>query len=115
MNRVINIGSVFDAVYDDGELRALVSANADMVASPARAHANSKVAIRIAGVGHLTPAELRVVKYIGIGLERREIALATGLAVRTIDSQRIDAMRKLGLRNNVDIAKWAIMAGYVTL
>lgn len=86
-----------------------------MTASPAREHANSKIAQRIAGVGHLTPAELRVVKYIAIGLERREIALATGLAVSTIDAQRIYALRRLGLRNNVDLAKWAIMAGYVTL
>lgn len=92
-----------------------MTADPRMMASPAREHANVRVAHRIADRGHLTPAELRVVKYIAIGLERREIALATGLAVRTVDSQRIDALRKLELRNNVDLAKWAIMAGYVSL
>lgn len=86
-----------------------------MVSSPAREHANSRIAQRIGDRGHLTPAELRCVKYIAIGLERREISLATGLSVRTVDAQRIFALRKLGLRNNVDLVKWAIMAGYVTL
>lgn len=96
-------------------LTARVVGDAGMTASPAREHANCRVAVPIAGVGHLTPAELRVAKYIALGLERKEIALATGLAVRTIDSQRADALKKLGLRNNVDLALWAVRAGYVSL
>jgi len=78
-------------------------------------HANTRVALRLDGGRHLTPAELRVVKYIAIGLERKEIALATGLKIRSVDSHRENALRRLQLRNNVDLAKWAIMAGLVSL
>ena len=86
-----------------------------MTASPAREHANSRVAVRIAGVGHLTPAELKVTKYVALGLERTEIALATGLRIRTVDCYRERARKKLGFKNDVQLALWAVRAGYVSL
>lgn len=74
-----------------------------------------RIGVRLDGGRHLTPQQLEVVKYIGIGLERREIALAMGIELRAVDSHRERALRVLALRNNVDLAKWSIMAGYVTL
>jgi DNA-binding NarL/FixJ family response regulator len=78
-------------------------------------HPNARIGLRLDGGRHLTPHQLTVAKYIGIGLERNEIALAMGVSLRTVDMHRENAIRALQLRNNVDLAKWCIMAGYVTL
>lgn len=62
----------------------------------------------------LTPRELLVAIRLASGATNREIAQEVGISVKTIDTHRANVLKKLRLRNNSDITRWAIRSGYVT-
>ena len=62
---------------------------------------------------HLTPREIEIVKLIAEGHSSREIADQLFLSFRTIQNHRTRIMRKLGLKKNTDLVKYAIQMGYV--
>jgi len=62
---------------------------------------------------HLTPREIEIVKLIAEGNSSREIADQLFLSFRTIQNHRTRIMRKLGLKKNTDLVKYAIQMGYV--
>ncbi len=49
-----------------------------------------------------------VLKYIVDGLNSREIAEKLGLSVRTVDNQRASMMRRLGVKNAVELVRIAL-------
>lgn len=59
----------------------------------------------------LTARELEVVTLIAAGLTSRDIAEKLEITTKTVDSHRTHAMKKLGLRNNVELAREAILVG----
>ncbi len=61
----------------------------------------------------LTPREFQVLCLIARGLTNREIARELGIQVRTVDSHRRRVLRKLKLRNNADLTRFAIRQGLV--
>lgn len=62
----------------------------------------------------LTERELDVAQAIARGIPNREIAKALGLSVKTVDSHRAHALKKLGCKNNVALVKRMIRDGVVT-
>ncbi len=56
----------------------------------------------------LSTRELQVLKRIAQGQTNREIARDYNLSVKTIDTYRQRILRKLNLRNNADISRFAI-------
>ncbi|SDN57747.1 two component transcriptional regulator, LuxR family [Desulfonauticus submarinus] len=56
----------------------------------------------------LSTRELQVLKRIALGQTNREIAEAYNLSVKTIDTYRQRILKKLKLRNNADISRFAI-------
>lgn len=63
----------------------------------------------------LTRRELQVMEMIARGITNREIAEALDVSVKTIDSHRNHTLKKLGLRNNADLTRFAVKHGYVAL
>jgi DNA-binding NarL/FixJ family response regulator len=61
----------------------------------------------------LTPRELEVVKLIAEGLTSEEVAEALAIAKNTVDRHRDNILEKLGLRNRVDLTRYAIKRGLV--
>ncbi|MCH8616519.1 response regulator transcription factor [Sphingomonas sp. SM33] len=58
--------------------------------------------------GGLTPREREVVQLMSEGLINKEIALRLGVAIKTVETHRSTAMRKLKMRTTPDVVRWAI-------
>jgi len=52
---------------------------------------------------------------LGAGANNHEVAARLGIVVKTIDTHRRDVLRRLGLRNNADLARAAIREGLVSM
>jgi two-component system response regulator NreC len=65
--------------------------------------------------GQLTPREREVLTYIAEGYTNREIAEALVISVKTVDRHRENIMHKLNLHNRVELVKYAIEKGLITV
>lgn len=63
----------------------------------------------------LTARERQVLQLIAEGKTDREIAPILGLSVKTVDTHRAHAMRKLGLHDQTALVKFALRRGIVHL
>ena len=63
----------------------------------------------------LTPREQEVLTYIAEGYTNREIAEALIISIKTVDRHRENIMRKLNLHNRVELVKYAIEKGLITV
>jgi DNA-binding NarL/FixJ family response regulator len=61
----------------------------------------------------LTPREEEVVKLVAEAHTNKEIAELLGLAEKTAENHRSNAMRKLGMRDRVELVRYAIRRGLV--
>jgi DNA-binding NarL/FixJ family response regulator len=61
----------------------------------------------------LTPRELEVVKLIAEGYTSEEIAEVLVISKKTVERHRANVLEKLGLRNRVQLARYAIRRGLV--
>jgi len=61
----------------------------------------------------LSPREQDVVKLIAEGHTSEEIARILHIAPKTVDRHRSNALEKLGMRNRVDLTRYAIRSGLV--
>ena len=52
--------------------------------------------------------------FLAGGMTNREIAQQLGISVKTIDTHRGHVLKKLRLRNNSDITRFAIRHGFVS-
>ena len=63
----------------------------------------------------LTKRELQVMELLARGMTNREIAEHLDIRTKTIDTHRAHVLKKLGLRNNSDLTRFAVKHGYVTV
>jgi len=77
--------------------------------------ATEALALRIArGAAGQTPLdslsmrELQVLRRIAMGHTNREIAAAYGISIKTVDTYRFRLLKKLDLRNNAEVIRFAI-------
>jgi len=61
----------------------------------------------------LTAREDQVIKLIAEGCSSREIARDLHIAVKTVESHRANILNKLGMRDRVELTRYAIRAGLV--
>jgi two-component system response regulator NreC len=66
-------------------------------------------------VEELTPREREVLTHIAEGHTNREIAEQLVISVKTVDRHRENIMRKLNLHNRVELVKYAIEKGLITV
>jgi two-component system invasion response regulator UvrY len=71
------------------------------------------------GDGHpssaLTVREQQVMEMLGRGMTNREIAEHLEISIKTVDTHRGHVLKKLGLRNNSELTRFAVKHGYVSL
>lgn len=63
--------------------------------------------------GDLSDRERDVVQYIAQGYSYKEIAAKLGLSIKTVDTYRIRALKKLGLPNRVALVRYALEHGWL--
>ncbi len=61
----------------------------------------------------LTPRELEVLKLIAEGKTSKEIAGLLVVSIKTVERHRADILHRLGLRDRVDLTRYAIRRGLV--
>lgn len=61
----------------------------------------------------LSPREEQVVKLVSEAHTTREIAEILGLSEKTIENHRSNAMRKLGMRDRVELVRYAVRKGLI--
>jgi DNA-binding NarL/FixJ family response regulator len=77
------------------------------------AHAELWISGATAPAEALTPRELEVLKLIAEAHTNRQIAEALGLAEKTIESHRANLLSKLGMRDRVELVRYAIRRGLI--
>lgn len=65
------------------------------------------------GRGPLTPRETQVVKLIAEGLNSHDIAGLLTISVKTVERHRANILDKLGMRDRVEVTRYAIRAGLI--
>lgn len=63
----------------------------------------------------LTPREREVLTYVAEGYTNREIARALVISVKTVDRHRENIMRKLNMHSRVELVKYAIEKGLISI
>jgi DNA-binding NarL/FixJ family response regulator len=63
----------------------------------------------------LTPREREVLEMVAKGNTNAEIAAQLSISTRTVELHRANMMSKLGLRNQVDVVRYAIKRGLLSL
>jgi DNA-binding NarL/FixJ family response regulator len=75
--------------------------------------------ILASGDGHpasaLTAREQQVMEMLARGLTNREIAEHLQISIKTVDTHRGHVLKKLGLRNNSELTRFAVKHGYASL
>jgi DNA-binding NarL/FixJ family response regulator len=61
----------------------------------------------------LTPRELEIVKLIAEGQTSKEIAEMLVISVKTVERHRANMLQKLGMRDRVDLTRYAIRRGLI--
>jgi DNA-binding NarL/FixJ family response regulator len=56
----------------------------------------------------LTPRELEVVRLVAEGETNKRIAALLNISIKTVDTHRTAAMRKLGVHTAVELARYAV-------
>ena len=63
----------------------------------------------------LTAREVQVMEMLARGMTNREIAHDLEIRIKTVETHRGHVLKKLALRNNAELARFAVKHGYVTL
>ena len=61
----------------------------------------------------LSNREVQVLRSLALGRTNREIAESYSISVKTVDTYRFRLLKKLNLRNNADLSRFAIQNGLV--
>jgi DNA-binding NarL/FixJ family response regulator len=61
----------------------------------------------------LTPREIEVLKLIAEGHPSKEIAAMLHISVKTVDKHRTNMLDKLGMRDRVELTRYAIRRGLI--
>lgn len=65
--------------------------------------------------GALTRREVQVMEMLARGMTNREVAEHLEISPKTVDTHRGHVMKKLKLRNNADLTRFAVKHGYVSV
>lgn len=65
------------------------------------------------GLDDLSTRELQVLRRLALGHTNREIAEAYNISIKTVDTYRFRLLKKLNLRNNAELSRYAIQNGLI--
>jgi len=81
--------------------------------------ATESLALRVSKGGQrstldeLSTRELQVLRRLALGHTNREIAAAYNISIKTVDTYRFRLLKKLDLRNNAELSRFAIQNGLI--
>lgn len=61
----------------------------------------------------ITEREASVLRLMAVGHSNKEIASTLGIAVKTVEVHKANAMRKLNLRGRIDVVRFAVLSGWL--
>ena len=61
----------------------------------------------------LTRREEDVLRFVALGFLAKEIAGRLGISIKTVETHKAKAMVKLGLKNRIDIVRYAMLQGWL--
>lgn len=96
--RIVALGGAFFS--EDVEARIVVDAKGARLGQARRSRCST-----------LSPREIEVLRYIGHGLSKKQIASTMHLSDKTVDSHTSRLMGKLEIHNRVELARFAIREG----
>jgi len=73
----------------------------------------SKGSANISPLDSLSNREIQVLGRLALGKTNREIAETYCISVKTVDTYRSRLLKKLNLRNNAELARFAIQTGII--
>jgi DNA-binding NarL/FixJ family response regulator len=68
---------------------------------------------RALSAGRLTRREEDVLRFIALGFLAKEIASRLGISIKTVETHKAKAMIKLGLKDRIDIVRYAMLQGWL--
>jgi DNA-binding NarL/FixJ family response regulator len=78
-----------------------------------RDHLEQLASKELASIDLLTPRETEVVKLIAEGQNNREIAAELTISEKTVERHRANILGKLGMRDRVELTRYAIRRGLI--
>lgn len=99
---------VRDAPTADAELLS-PSVRAALAGGAAEDHSGDRRAV----LTQLTPREVQILCLLGRGMTRNDIAETIRRSPKTVDAHRASIMNKLGFKNRVELARFAIREGII--
>lgn len=91
----------------------------DSIRSVSRGEPILPAEVELAGVEHptstLTAREQQVMEMLSRGMTNREIAEYLSISIKTVDTHRGHVLKKLGLRNNSELTRFAVKHGYISV
>jgi len=63
----------------------------------------------------LTPRESEIVRYVAIGMRNAEVAARLSLSESTVKTHLTNIFQKLGIRDRIELTRYAIKTGLVTV
>lgn len=70
--------------------------------------------VRRKPIEDLTPRQAQILRLIAEGRSSKEIAETLRISFRTVENHRTGIMKRLRLRKNIDLVRYAIRKGYIT-
>jgi len=64
---------------------------------------------------NLSTRELQVLRRLALGHTNREIAETYNISIKTVDTYRFRLLKKLNLRNNADLSRFAVQHGLIEI
>jgi len=64
-------------------------------------------------LSELSERETEVLRLIAWGYSNKEVANRLNLSVKTIESHKANAMKKLGMSSRIDIVRYAVVQGWM--
>jgi DNA-binding NarL/FixJ family response regulator len=62
--------------------------------------------------GHLSPRENDVLRKAAAGRSNKDIAMALGISVKTVEVHKANAMQKLGLKDRSEVLRFGLLQGW---
>lgn len=62
---------------------------------------------------NLSAREEEVLRFIAWGYSSKEIAARLSLSIKTVDVHKANAMQKMGMKNRMDIVRYALLQGWL--
>jgi DNA-binding NarL/FixJ family response regulator len=64
-------------------------------------------------VSKLSKREEAVLRFVALGFLSKEIASDLNISIKTVETHKANAMSKMGLKNRIDIVRFAMLHGWL--